>query len=80
MIVNLTDLDKLDFKLNGNVLDIAAARIRILYNDYWIEFDVSNMEVHQGWNRIEISVKQRNAHVDAALTIESVEAIIRYVN
>lgn len=80
MIINLTDLDKLDFKLNGNVLDITAAQIRILYNDCWIEFDVSNMEVHQGCNRIEISVKQRNTHVDAALTIESVEAIIRYVN
>jgi len=78
MIVNLTAEDELNFKLNGEQLNRSAARTQLLYNDCWIEFDVSGSLLRQGWNRIQVVVLHRNPKIDARLTIESVETIIRY--
>jgi len=78
MIVNLTAEDELNFKLNGEPLNRSAAQTQLLYNDCWIEFDVSGTLLRQGWNRIQVVVLHRNPKIDAQLTIESLETIIRY--
>ena len=77
MIENLTSLDELDFALNDNPLDDTLVRQRLLYNDCWLEFDVSEL-LQQGWNRVQVTVNARNPHVGAPLSIESVEAVVRY--
>ena len=77
MIVNLTSLDEVDFALNDNPLDDALVRRRLLYNDCWLEFDVSEL-LQQGWNRVQVTVNARNQHIGAPLSIESVEAVVRY--
>ena len=77
MIVNLSALDVVEFELNGSPLDNATVRRRLLYNDCWLEVDVSGV-LRQGWNCIKVVVIARNPHVAAPLNIESVEAIVRY--
>ncbi len=77
MIVNLSSLDKVEFALNDTPLDEALIRKRLLYNDCWLEFDVKKL-LRQGWNRVQATVTARNPHVGAPLSIESVEAVVRY--
>ena len=77
MIVNLSSLDEVEFELNDSPLDDALVRRKLLYNDCWLEFDVREY-LKQGWNRVQVAVSARNPHVGSPLTIESVEAIVRY--
>ena len=78
MIVNLSALDDVTFALNGTQLDSASAQQRLLYDDCWLEFDVSGGQLRQGWNSLELTVRARNPHVGAPLSIESVEALFSY--
>ena len=78
MITNLTSLDTLEFDLNGEPLDPTSARTRLLYNDCWLDFEPSPSILRQGWNQLEVRVKARNPHISAALSLESVEVIVRY--
>ena len=77
MIENLSSLDEVDFALNGKSLDESLFRRRLLYNDCWLEFDVREL-LQQGWNSVHIAVYARNPHIGAPLSIESVEAVVRY--
>ena len=77
MIVNLSSLDALEYQLNGQSLDAGAARTRLLYNDCWLDFDVVE-QLRQGWNQLKVVATERNPHVHAPLTLESVEVIVRY--
>ncbi len=77
MIENLSLLDEVDFALNGHSLDDAPVRRRLLYNDCWLEFDVKD-SLKMGWNRVQVTVNSRNPHIGAPLSIESVEAVVRY--
>ena len=76
MIYNLTVLDTLKLSLNGAVLDSAAQK-RILYNECWIDFNAASL-LRKGWNHLGVNVKARNPHIDAPLSVESVEVIVRY--
>ena len=78
MIVNLTALDDVTFALNGTQLDSATARRRLLYDDCWLEFDVTNGRLRRGWNSLRLGVRARNPHVGAPLIVESVEALVSY--
>ena len=79
LLVNFTSVDDLEFRLNGETLDRTGATKYILYNEYWLDFDVSSSPaLRQGWNDIEIEVKSRNNRIGVPLTLDSVEAIIRY--
>ena len=77
MIENLSSLDEVDFALNGKSLDESLVRRRLLYNDCWLEFDVREL-LQQGWNSVHVAVYARNPHIGAPLSIESVEAVVRY--
>jgi len=77
MIEQLTALDQLDLQLNGTVLDIAAAKKRLNYNDCWLDFDVSKT-MRKGNNVLAIKVTDRNPHVLAPLTVRHVDALVRY--
>ena len=80
MLVNLTSVDDIEFRLNGETLDRGGATKHILlYNEYWLDFDVSSSPaLNKGWNDIEIKVKSRNERIGAPLTLDSLEVIIRY--
>ena len=79
LLVNFTSLDDLEFRLNGERLDREAATKHILYNHYWLDFDVSRSPaLRQGWNEVEIEVKSRNERMGVAISLDSVEAIVRY--
>ena len=78
LIEQLTALDKLAFQLNGKVLDAASARKRLLYNDYWLDFDVFPPLLKQGWNQLNVKVKSRNPRISAKLNLRSVEVLVRY--
>ena len=41
MIVRLTGLDEITIRLNGETLDRNTACTRLLYNECWLDFDVS---------------------------------------
>lgn len=77
MIVQLTKLDELDIRLNGQPLDIATAKKRLNYNDCWLDFDVSTL-MKKGSNEITLLVKARNPHVLAPLTIRHVDVLVLY--
>ena len=77
MIVQLTTLDTLDLRLNGQSLDLAAARKRLNYNDCWLDFDVAPL-LHQGKNSLTLQVKERNPHVLAPLSIRHVDVLVQY--
>ena len=78
MIVNLTSLDMLRFKLNGKLLDSTSAKRRLLYNDCWIDLDVLPPLLKQGWNHLNVKMKSRNPHISAPLRLKNVEVIVRY--
>jgi hypothetical protein len=78
MIRDLTSLDRLAFELNGTLLDADSARERLLYNECWLDFDVSKPLLAQGWNHLKLKVMDRNPHIAAPLGVESVEVIVRY--
>ena len=78
MIVNLTAQDDVSFVLNGTSLDGACKSRRLLYDDCWLEFDVSDGLMKQGWNSLGLTVNTRNPYVAAPLKIESVEALVNY--
>ena len=79
LLVNLTSVDDIEFRLNGETLDRAGATKHILYNEYWLDFDVSSSPaLKQGWNDIEIEVKSRNERIGVPLTLDSLEVIVRY--
>ena len=78
LVVNLTDRDELDYHFNDTLLDTGSATRRILYNDFWYEFDLSPGWLRQGGNRLRIVVRRRNPQVAGSLTVESVEIILRY--
>jgi len=79
LVVNLTSIDSIEFSLNGMQLDFNAAQKKLLYNDCWIEFDVSDSVLIQGWNSLRMKVIERNSNIMANLVVESVEVIIRYL-
>ena len=74
----LTALDELQFDLNGRTLDPALARTHQLYNDTWLEFDVSPPLARQGWNRLRVRVIGRNPMIDCQLALASVEVLVSY--
>ena len=79
MLVNLTSVDDIEFRLNGETLDRGGATKHILYNEYWLDFDVSSSPaLNKGWNDIEIEVKSRNERIGVPLTLDSLEVIVRY--
>lgn len=77
MVEQLTALDELDLRLNGQPLDIHAAIKRFNYNDCWLDFDVRNL-MHQGNNALTMRVIARNPHVLAPLSVRHVDALVRY--
>ncbi len=79
LLINLTSLDDVEFRLNGEALDRAAATKHLLYNHYWLDFDVSDApQLRQGWNDVEIEVKSRNDRIGVHITLDSVEVMVRY--
>ena len=74
----LTALDELQIDLNGHTLDPSLARKHQLYNDTWLEFDVSPPLLQQGWNRLSVSVIARNPMVDCRLALTSAEVLVSY--
>ena len=78
LVEQLTDLDDLQFDLNDNTLDASLARRRLLYNDAWLDFNVSPPLLLQGWNRLRVKVVSRNPLVDCQLALSSVEVLVRY--
>lgn len=76
-VEQLTSLDQLDIRLNGTKLDPTKARIRLNYNDCWLDFDVTS-SLKKGPNACSIVVEKRNPHVAAPLTVKSVEALIKF--
>ena len=79
LLINLTSVDDIEYRLNGETLDPSGATKHILYNEYWLDFDVSSSPaLKQGWNDIEIEVKSRNERIGVALTLDSLEIIVRY--
>ena len=78
LVEQLTALDELQIDLNGHTLDPSLARRHQLYNDTWLEFDVSPPLLQQGWNRLSVSVIARNPLVDCRLTLASVEVLVSY--
>ena len=66
----LTSRDELQIDLNGHTLDPSLAfGLHQLYNDTWLEFDVSPPLLQQGWNRLSVSVIARNPLVDCRLAL-----------
>ena len=78
LVEQLTVLDELRFDLNGTTLDPSLARTRLLYNDAWLEFDVSPPLLRQGWNRLSVKVIARNPSVDCRLVLTSAEVLVSY--
>ena len=78
LVEQLTVLDELDFTLNGNALDQSLARQRLLFNDAWLDFDVSPPLLRQGSNSLRVKVVTRNPFVDCSLALNSVEVLVRY--
>jgi len=78
LVEQLTVLDELQFNLNGRTLDSSQARTRQLYNDTWLDFDVSPHLARQGWNRLRVSVIGRNPMIDCQLALASVEVLVGY--
>ena len=53
--------------------------MHILYNEYWLDFDMAGAPaLKQGRNDILIAVMGRNPKINAPLTVESMEVIVRY--
>jgi hypothetical protein len=81
MIVHLTGLDEITIRLNGETLDRNTACTRLLYNECWLDFDVSaDPALRRGWNDVEIEIVSRNPYIEAPLGIQSIEAIVRHVS
>ena len=78
MIVHLTAQDDVQVSLNGQVLDMSTADRRLLYNDCWLDFDVTNGSLQRGWNEVPVSVTGRNSHISASLVLDSVEVLVSY--
>ena len=78
LIEQLTAPDELQFDLNGQTLDPSLARKHQLYNDTWLEFDVSPPLLQQGWNRLSLRVIARNPLVDCRLALASLEVLVSY--
>ena len=78
LVEQLTVLDELRFDLNGHMLDRSQARTHQLYNDTWLEFDVSPPLLRQGWNRLRVRVIARNCMIDCQLALASVEVLVSY--
>ena len=78
LVEQLTAPDQLQFDLNGRSLDASQARTRQLYNDTWLDFDVSPPLARQGWNRLRVKVIGRNPMVDCQLALASVEVLVSY--
>ncbi len=78
LVEQLTALDELQFDLNGTTLDPSWARKHLLYNDTWLEFDVSPPLLRQGWNRLSLRVIARNPLVDCRLALASAELLVSY--
>ena len=77
MIVHLTALDELSYRLNEHALDRKSASCRLLYNDCWLEWEVGPL-LRLGWNELQLRVRKRNPCIDAPLRVESVEVLLRY--
>lgn len=78
LVEQLTVRDKLQVDLNGHTLDASQSRTRQLYNDTWLDFDVSPPLTRQGWNRLRVRVIGRNPMIDCQLTLASVEVLVSY--
>ena len=78
LVEQLTVLDELQVDLNGHTLDSSQARTHQLYNDTWLEFDVSPPLLRQGWNRLRVRVIARNRMIDCQLALASVEVLVSY--
>ena len=78
MVEQLTALDELRFELNGKTLDPSLARRRLLFNDAWLDFDVSPPLMQQGYNRLNVKVVSRNPLMGCPLALSSVEVLVRY--
>ena len=78
MIVHLTAQDDIDISLNGQALDMSTVDRRLLYNDCWLDFDVTNDSLQQGWNEVKVAVNRRNPHLSASLVLDSVEVFVDY--
>jgi len=77
MVEQLTSLDELRIELNGVALDTSLARIRLLYNDTWLDFDVTTL-LRQGENSLIVSVVSRNPRIGCELHLSSVEVLVSY--
>jgi hypothetical protein len=76
-VEQLTRVDQVDFELNGATLDRSAARVRLNYNDCWLDFDVTKL-IKKGDNAFAVHVRGRNPKVEAPLVLSSVEALVSY--
>ena len=76
-VEQLTSLDQIELSLNGVRLDPANARVRLNYNDSWMDLDVTST-IKKGANEFVVQVNGRNPHVGAPLTLLSVEALVTY--
>ena len=77
MILHLTAIDELTYRLNGHALERESVSCRLLYNDCWLEWEVGSL-LRQGWNELQVEVRKRNPAVEAALSVESVEVLLHY--
>ena len=77
LVDHLTSLDRLEIRLNGELLEAPRARW-IFFNETWLEFDVGPPPLKQGWNQISAVVQGRNPHVTSPLALKSVEIVVRY--
>ena len=78
MIQHLTARDKVQISLDGTALEIKPEQTRLLYNECWIDFDVSSGPLRRGENQLEVTVVQRNAHIRVPLVLEDVEVLVTY--
>lgn len=77
LVEQLTTRDRVALRLNDALLDRAAARMLLNYNDCWMDFAVTEA-IRKGNNTLALEVTERNSHVDAPLVVRSVEVIVTF--
>ena len=77
LVDHLTPLDQLEIRLNEELLKTARPN-RIFFNETWLEFDVTPPLLKQGWNQVDVVVRDRNQQVTSPLSLKSVEVVVRY--
>ena len=57
---------------------MSTADRRLLYNDCWLDFDVTNGSLQRDWNEVQVSVTRRNPHISASLVLDNLEVLVNY--